>query len=498
MRIPFPTKVPLWGAILFAIVLCLLEVLQGTSTFFALGVFAYVMVATLAFNAAGGLSTPSGGYIFFHVVLTALLGFVMKAILWEAADSRLRVPETTILANVGFVFVLLVAVYVKRPLTKKPAILSGLITPASARQATIGCIIIAVGIDIFSAISGLENGSFASALHRLNSFLPLAILISTYDTVKRSGGRKNVSLIAVFAGAYTFVSVGILMYSKEGMLAGLVAWLIAVAASGGRLSIRQIAFLLIAGAGIVYYLVPYAQGGRNDRFTPGSAVDKAINNLSRIDEFRAELSSEAGDTKSKENEPLFYDAPVGAFLERLQMISWDDAMLETVINDGKLGYTPLWTYLYNAVPHFLWPDKPLTTWGNFYAHRIGVLADDDVTTGVSFSPVTEAFGMDGWNSLFFVCPFIYIIVFAVIDSVGGDVRETPWGLLYTLVSAHGANEGLLDTPTSMVTFMTPVLIGLAYFTVYVLPLIGGLLLPRSRTAIMQGRRQPGFVRETQS
>lgn len=497
MRIPFPTKVPLWGAILFAMVLCLFEVIQGTSTFFTLGVFAYVLVSVLAFNAAGGLSTPSGGYIFFQVVLTALLGFVMKAILWEAADSRLRVPETTIIANLGFSTILLIAVYVKRPLTKKPAILSGLLTPASTRQATLGCVIIAISIDLLVAILGNEDGSFASALHRMDIFLPLAILIGTYDTVKRSEGRKNVSLIAVFAGTYTFIVTGILLYSKEAMLTGMVAWLIAVAASGGKLYLRQIAIVLVLFAGIWYYLVPYAQGGRVDRFLPGSAVDKAINNLSRIDEFRAELASQAGDTERQPNEPLFYDAPVG-FLERFQMISWDDALIETAVTEGKIGYLPLQTYALNIVPHFLWPDKPVTRWGNFYAHRIGLLAEEDVTTGVSFSPVAEAFVMDGWNSLFFVCPFLYIIVFAVIDSVGGDVRYNPWGLFFTMVSAHNANEGILDTPITLATFLAPLLIALAYFTVYVLPLVGGLLLPRSRAAIMQGRTQPRFIRETRT
>ncbi|MGO4517290.1 hypothetical protein AB4Y89_15960 [Terriglobus sp. 2YAB30_2] len=474
-----------------------MEVLQGTSTFFTLGVFAYVIVSTLAFNAAGGLSTPSGGYIFFQVVLTALLGFVMKAVLWEAADSRLRVPETTILANVGFSLIMLIAVYVKRPLTKKPALLSGLLTPASTRQATLGCIIIAIVIDIYGAIEGLGEGSLASALNRANIFLPLAILIGTFDTVRRSGGRKNVSLIAVFAGVYSFLVVGILRYSKEAMLASLVAWLIAVAASGGRLSLRQIAFILVAGAGIVYFLVPYAQGGRVDRATPGNQIDKAITNLSRIDEFRAQMASEAADAEHQPNEPLFYDAKVG-FLERFQMISWDDALIETAVNQSKLGYTPLVTYIYNVVPHFLWPDKPVTIWGNFYAHRIGLLADDDLFTGVSFSPVAEVFLMDGWNSLFFVSPFVYIIVFAVIDSVGGDVRYSPWGLFFTMISSHNANEGVLATPITMATFLAPLLIGLAYFTVYVLPLIGALLLPRSRAAIMQGRTQPRLVRETQS
>jgi len=243
--------------------------------------------------------------------------------------------------------------------------------------------------------------------------------------------------------------------------------------------------------------VPYAQQGRNDRALPGSAIDKAITNLSRIDEFRAQMALDAAEAERRPDEPVFYDANVG-FLERLQMISWDDAEIESALTQGNVGYLPLQTYALNMVPHFLWPDKPITTWGNIYAHRIGVLGDEDLTTGISFSPITEAFLMDGWNSLFFVCPFLYIAFFAIIDSVGGDVRYNPWGLFFTMFSAHAANEGYLATLFQMATFLAPLLIVLAYFTVYVLPLIGSLLLPRSRAAIMQGRTQPGFIRETQS
>lgn len=497
MRIPFPTKIPLWGVILFAILLCLFEALQGTSTFFVGGVFVYILVSAMAFNAAGGLSRPSGGYIFFQVVLTTLLALIMKAVLWEAADNTLLVPEVTIMANVALSLCMLAAAYIKRPIIKKKAVLDGLLTPASTRQATLGCIAVAIAIDTMVELYGADNGSTVAFLRRLNFFIPLAILIGTYDTIMRSGKRRSTNLIVIFAGVYFFITGGLLQYSKEPMFAGIIAWLIVVAATGFNLSFRQIAILLSIFAGLWYFLVPYAQVGRLDRATPGNPITKSINNLSRVDEFRDELAIQAEDTAKGGYAPHLFTHSVG-FLERLEMLAWDDALIASAVNGSTIGYLPLITYFYNIVPHFLWPDKPTPFWGNVYAHRIGVLAEDDTTTGVSFSPVSEAFLLDGWRSMFMVIPFIYIVFFIVVDSVGGDVRYNPWGLFFLLASAHNANEGYLGTPFLLATFMAPVLILLAYFTVYVLPLIGSLLLPRTRSTLLQGRPDPQFVRQPQA
>jgi hypothetical protein len=96
VRLPFPERVPLAPVCFFATVLCLLQLYQGTAAAFSLCSFLFIIVSALAFNMAGGLTRPSGGYIFFFVVLGVLIGLVWKAVLGEPADSNLAVPMITI------------------------------------------------------------------------------------------------------------------------------------------------------------------------------------------------------------------------------------------------------------------------------------------------------------------------------------------------------------------------------------------------------------------
>lgn len=469
----------MWGAVAFATCLCAFELLQGTSPGFAGTVWLYILVSTLAFNVAGGMSRASGAYIFFQTVFTLILGLVAKAFVWEPADSNLRVPEVTILANLAFSFSLLLAATVKRYVVRKKALLDGLLTPSNTKQISLGCIVVAVGIDIAALVFGYEDGSLLSALRRVNIFLPLGMLISIFGVIRASGGRRNISGLAIMAIAYQFVIGGILTYSKEAMFTGLATWLIVVAATGASVSFRQIGLLGAVLGLIVYFMVPYSQGGRNDR-DKEDRLGTAINNLSRIEEFREDMKRTEEEQKATGKVgPTYFDASLG-LLERLQMVSWDDALIATAVNGSTIGYYPIVTYTYSIVPHFLWPDKPYTLWGNTYAHRIGILSDEDFTTGISFSPVGESYVLGAWNSIFFVVPFIYIVFFIVVDSLCGDVRKSPWGLFFVFASVHSANEQYLATPFNMTFFLAPVMLIGAYFTVYVLPIIGSLLLPTSR------------------
>jgi hypothetical protein len=95
VRLPFPERVPLVPVCFFATVLCFLQLYQGTAPAFSLCSFLFIIVSALAFNTAGGLTRPSGGYIFFFVVLGVLIGLVWKAVLGEPANSYLVVPPAT-------------------------------------------------------------------------------------------------------------------------------------------------------------------------------------------------------------------------------------------------------------------------------------------------------------------------------------------------------------------------------------------------------------------
>jgi hypothetical protein len=58
----------------------------------------------------------------------------------------------------------------------------------------------------------------------------------------------------------------------------------------------------------------------------------------------------------------------------------------------------------------------------------------------------------GWTGVFLVAPVIWIILFTVFDSLCGDVRKSPWGLVVIPVFAHIAPEGMLGGPIYFLWF----------------------------------------------
>ena len=75
-----------------------LRILEGTPLYFSFCSFGFICIATIAFNLVGGLSRPSGGYIFFYAVLVVIFGISYKAYLGEPGDSNLLNPKMTMLA----------------------------------------------------------------------------------------------------------------------------------------------------------------------------------------------------------------------------------------------------------------------------------------------------------------------------------------------------------------------------------------------------------------
>ena len=100
MRIPFPERVPIDRAAIFAFALFVIQRLEGTTLFFSSGCFLFILIAVFAFNTAGGLTRASGAYIFFYAVLVVIIGICYKAWLGEPAQSNLLGPKTDIVAYV--------------------------------------------------------------------------------------------------------------------------------------------------------------------------------------------------------------------------------------------------------------------------------------------------------------------------------------------------------------------------------------------------------------
>ncbi len=126
----------------------------------------------------------------------------------------------------------------------------------------------------------------------------------------------------------------------------------------------------------------------------------------------------------------------------------------------------------NVVPHFIWPDKPAILTGNVYAHEVGLLAEGDESTGVSFSSTAISYHLLGWFGVFLLAPALWFLLFTVFDSLCGDTRKSPWGLIVLVLYSHAAPEGDINAIIYMIFYSAFGVIFAAVIGAYVTPVVG--------------------------
>jgi hypothetical protein len=475
VRLPFPASIPIVPLFFFALTLCAIQISQGTNSGFALGCFLYILVAGHAFNVAGGFTRTSGAFIFFNSVLGVIIGLCMKAYLGEPADSNLFSPNLTIAVLLAGMCMMLLAIYLVKRVAPRRALLGRMVTDAKMQNATVGSLIAGVLLNIAFVVVPSGSGSVLSALNQLNRFFPMAIILGVINTIRRSGGKRSVNLPVLLAGFMMFW-IGLFGFSKEGMFTPFLCWILGIASQRYKLSRAQVIGAILATIFIFRYLVPYAQYGRNFReeSTSAATYSTVFSLLSNLEEVRREYLATSAD--SYEERVLgYYNHPQG-FFDRLQMISIDDALITRTAQFGTFGYYPIVVAFENLVPHFIWPDKPLLLSGNIYAHEVGILGEEDESTGVSFSSTSTAFHLGGWKGVFLLAPAIWFLLFFVFESLCGDVRETPWGILVLVLYGHAAPEGDIGNMVYDATYAAFGIVFAAIVGSYVAPLIGTLFV----------------------
>lgn len=483
MRIPFPERVSIWHAFCFATVLCTAQLMQGTDRLFSLCCFLFILVATFTFNLAGGFTRPSGAYVFFYAVLVVIIGLCWKAIVGEPADSNLLAPSTTIRVYLAGICSMLVAVWISRKLlAPKRSLLDDLVTDAKTQSSTVGCMVAGIAITVILTVAGpRENGSVLSALPQLNRFLPLAIILGTIHEIRKSEGTRSVSIPVFISGATMFLS-GALGFSKEGMITPFLCWLLAAASMRYKVSRMHIIGGILVTFIIFQYLVPYSQYGRNYRAESFSEnLDVAIDFFSNIGYVRSQYIQSEMD--ANENLARGYFTNPAGFFDRLQMIGPDDSLISFTEQHSPVGLYPIPILFENLVPHFIWPNKPGWGGGNQYAREMGSIAEDDTTTGISFSPTGEAFHLAGWMGIFIIAPSFWIVIFTLFDSLCGDVRKSPWGLIVIIVFSHLAPEGGLGGMVYAMGYITAALLFSVYMAAYLMPIIGDMVIGPGRKPI---------------
>jgi hypothetical protein len=485
VRLPFPDHIPFVVLFYFAIILCGVQLLEGTDGIFSLCCFFFIIVSGLSFNLAGGFTRPSGSYVFFFATLTLIVGLCWKAFLGEPANSNLEDPVLTITLYLGSICAMFVSVLLSRHLTTKRALLQNLVADAKLQHATVGCLIVGVLIWVATTYFTWGSGSVISAVNQINQFLPLAIVLGTFHTIRRSGGTRSVNLPVLLAGIILF-GTGILGFSKQGILTPFVCWLMTAACQRYKVSLPRIGLGLVAAFLIVHYLVPYAQYGRAYRgVTPAENFEAATSMLTNLGEVREQYLETSTDAQ-QDALYNYFDSPQG-LIDRLQMVSMDDALITYKRQTSFVGIGPIIEDIENLVPRLFWKNKPVLNFGNDSAHEIGLLSDEDSTTGVSFSPVAEAYALLGWTSVLLVAPLVWLVLFTVFDSLCGDVRRSPWGLLVAVIFAHSAPEGGLGGPIYMIGYTTFAIVVAAATTAYLMPVLGTLFIGPEGIGLRRGK-----------
>ncbi len=404
-----PTRVPLAKAFLFAAVFFCVQQFEHTNFLFSVLYFAFLMLTVVAFNLAEGFTRLSGAYIFWYSMLIVIFGVTWKAVLGEPADSNLFSPVLDMSIYTASMFMLLLVTLLNRKFDLRSGGLGGGFSTAELNYtgAGLGCLIIWYAIMQADNFFGQAPGSLVSAL------------------------------------AY-FGYVALLSFSKQAMLTPMVCWIVGAVYARIKVRLAHVVAAVVLAV-VAFGVVSPLSASRDlaeDLDGPQRLVliEHLLTHYSVLQAHVKDLQLNAESNGVGE----WYNTPQSSLVERLSMFPVDDELFDYSEEGHYEGMAPIYQYFGNLAPHFINPNKQVTYSGNFYAHEMGYgLGEDDYTTGISFSPVAEAFHCEGWGGVFWLLPVIWILLFSSTDFIVGDMTKYPWGLMVVVWYAHLVPEQLV-------------------------------------------------------
>jgi hypothetical protein len=452
VRLALPTRFSLPKVFIYSSVFFCVQQFEHTNVYFSLLYFAFVILSVIGFNMGEGFSRLTGAYIFWYSTLIVIFGVTVKAALGEPADSNLYTPLLDMALYTASMVMLVLVTLLNRKMDFRAIGVGGGFSSSELNYsaAGLGCLVAWIGIIFAQSVWGQAPGGLVSALVQVNVFGPLGIILATIGAVKDSGGRRSTSTISLLAICYFFY-LGLTAFSKQAMLTPIVCWLVGVFYS--RLRVRFVHIVALVLIGVLSFGFVSPLSASRDLAEDMDSVQR----LELIGYLITHWSYFREHVKGLEEQQAlggvneWYNTPQGSLVERLTMVPPDDELFAFTAKGHYEGIDPIYQYFGNLAPHFINPDKQVTYSGNFYAHEMGVgLAEDDWSTGISFSPVAEAYHCLGWGGIFWLLPVIWIMLFTSVDFVVGDMTKYPWGLLIVVWFAHAAPEQLVG---GMIYFM---------------------------------------------
>jgi hypothetical protein len=480
VRLTLPTRIPLSKAFIFASLFFCVQQLEHTDVFFSLLYFAFLILSVVSFNFAEGFTRLTGAYTFWYSTLIVIVGVTWKAVVGEPANSNLYSPLLDMSLYTTSVVMLLLVTLVNRKVDLRQMGVGGGFSKSELNYtaAGLGCLVVFLTIVYANVMFGQAPGSLVSALVQVNVFGQLGLILATIGAVRDSGGRRSTNLISILAFTY-FGYLGIASFSKQAMISPMVCWLVGAFYSRLKLRFVHVVALILMAVGSFGFISPLsASRDLAEGLDYPQRIGLAVHLLMNYSILHAHVK------QLEEQESLgglnnYYDKPQGSLIERLSMIPPDDELFTYSAAGHYEGLAPVIEYFSNLIPHAFNPNKTMRFSGNYYAHEMGAgLAEDDWTTGISYSPVAEAFHCMGWGGVLWLLPVIWLILFSTTDFVVGDMTKYPWGLMVVVWFAHAAPETLLGGMVYFIGFGNFGMLVAIVVVTRIAPIIGALFSGR--------------------
>ncbi len=481
MRFPIPQRFDVRLTTIFIFVVVIAQRLEGTDITFSLLCGIYIALFSVAFRLGGGLFFLAGSFVFFNGVSSAILGIVYKILTGEPGESNLHSPNRLMLAYCLGMAGMALAAGLSQRLIPRRGLLSGMAAGESMKKAAIGCFVLGVALQLGTGGGLQDSGSLASAIGQINHFIQMAIILGTTYEIVSSEGKRSTNWVVWVAGLWLFV-FGAIVFSKDGMFISLFSWAIPCVTLRYNFSRKQILMGTFGIFLMLHYLVPFSQYGRAFRTEEGGSNTRAALALLSHPEATRALYLETEVVADDSGGPHYYDEPQG-LMDREQMLAFDDALIDYTAQGNVRSLEPLIQEFEAIVPRFLWANKPIVFSGNEFAREIDVLSQEDLTTGISFSPIGDAYHEAEWFGVGVVLPIVLFMLFFIGDSLAGDTRISPWGLLLIALAATAAPEGLMQGSVYLMSYGAFAVAVIALLARYVLPVVANLLTGSERTRV---------------
>ncbi len=474
MRLPYPTHFNINHVLIFAGVMLLAQLLNGTDPVVAALACMAIVFSALAFNRLDGLVTTSGAFVIFMAIPTFFTLLIVKVVTWEPTNKHFEHPLITMTATaLGWAGIWIAAALSRRFATSRNIVRFTARDLENLKNTSAGLLAIGLVSQVLLSFNNTgSNGTFWSALNQLNIFVPMATVLATYYEICISRGTRSMNWI-VWVSILYVAGFGFIAASKQGMYAPFFSYFLVCAALEYRF--RPLQVVVIAGwlAFAVGFLFPWAQYARSmtRQATLRESVQATIDLLDSPGSITAMYQWYADSRKQNQDVnqvSLCYDHPQG-FIDRESLICQDDRLINVTQHFGIAGGQYLLEGFEMVIPHFLWPSRATLSLGNIYGRETNEAGSDDYTTSVAFAPVGDAYREFGWAGVAIVMPVMYCFTFIFLNLVFGDARESPWGLVLVAYAAAVGPGILLPVHPQLWGHYVPEILIIVWITRYVAP-----------------------------